>query len=215
MNLVNPHGRGGAELDFSNHTVPDRLGVFDVSVRTADIELLAVVDAKKEIVFSWGGGRKIEFMGGAKRVLLANFFSVQPESAFPDHPFQKEGDAFLFPLFRNFDGPAVPGGPDIGKLAGEPGETGLTDFRFGPARGTESGLIRCSWKGDRIFERSLWVEPVLTEAQAFGIESDLPGAGEGLGFLGVRATGKNESKKETKTVNPDFHHKRSTLKISS
>jgi hypothetical protein len=54
----------------------------------------------------------------------------------------------------------------------------------------------------------------LTDAQAFGIESDLPGAGEGLGFLGVRATGKNESKKETKTVNPDFHHKRSTLKIS-
>jgi len=54
MNLVDPNGWGGAELDFSNHTIPDRLGVLDVGVGTADIELLAVVDAEKEIVFSRG-----------------------------------------------------------------------------------------------------------------------------------------------------------------
>ena len=54
MNLIDPNWRGGAELDFSNHTIPDRLGVLDVGVGTADIELLAVVDAEKEIVFSQG-----------------------------------------------------------------------------------------------------------------------------------------------------------------
>jgi len=213
MNLIDPNRRVGAELDFSNHTIPDRLGVFDVRVGAADIELLAVVDAKKEIVFSWGSGGEIELVRGTEGVLLADFLSIQPGPAFPDHPFQKEGDMSAFPLFWNFDGAAVPGGTDIGKLAGEAGEAGLADFRFGPARGAESGLIRCPRKGDRIFERSLWVEPVLTEAQAFGIESDLPGTGEGLCFLGLRAPGKDHSKKEEKTVNPDFHHKRSTLKI--
>ena len=76
--------------------------------------------------------------------MLADLFSVQPEPAFPDHPFQKEGDAFSFPLFRNFYGAAVPSGPDIGKLACESGETGLADFRFGAAGAAESGLIRCA-----------------------------------------------------------------------
>ena len=66
MNLIDPNRRGGAELDFSNHTIPDRLGVFDVSVGSADIELLAVVDAEEEIVFSWGDGGEIEFVGGAE-----------------------------------------------------------------------------------------------------------------------------------------------------
>lgn len=63
---------------------------------------------------------------------------------FPRSPVPKEGDAFPIPLFRNFDGAAVPGGADIGKLAGEAGETCLTDFRFGAARGSESGLVRCT-----------------------------------------------------------------------
>lgn len=144
MNLIDPNRGGGAELDFSNHTIPDRLGVFDVGVGSADIELLAVVDAEEEVVFSWGNRGEIEFVGGAEGVPLADLFSVQPEPAFPDHPFQKECDAFSFPLFRNFDGTAVPGGADIGKLACEAGETGLADFRFGAARGTESGLIRCA-----------------------------------------------------------------------
>ena len=54
MNLIDPNRGGGAELDFSNHTIPDRLGIFDVGVGSADIKLLAVVDAEKEIVFSWG-----------------------------------------------------------------------------------------------------------------------------------------------------------------
>lgn len=83
-------------------------------------------------------------MGGAEGVVLADLFSIQPEAAFPDHPFQKECDAFTFPLFRNIDGAAVPSGADIGKLAGEAGETGLADFRFGMTRGAESGLVRCT-----------------------------------------------------------------------
>ena len=66
MNLIDPNGRGGAELDFSNHTIPDRLGIFDVGVGATDIELLAVVDSKKKIVFSRGGGGEIEFVGGAE-----------------------------------------------------------------------------------------------------------------------------------------------------
>ena len=65
MNLVDPNRRGGAQFDLSNYTVPDRLGVLDVCVGTSDIELLAVVDAEEEIVFSWGGGGEIEFVGWA------------------------------------------------------------------------------------------------------------------------------------------------------
>ena len=56
MNLIDPNGGGGTEFDFSNHTVPDRLGIFDVSVGAADIELLAVVDSEEKIVFPGGGG---------------------------------------------------------------------------------------------------------------------------------------------------------------
>lgn len=52
MNLIDPNWRGGAELDFSNDTVPDRLCVLDEGMGTADIELLAVVDADEEVVFS-------------------------------------------------------------------------------------------------------------------------------------------------------------------
>ena len=44
MNLIDPYEGGGTQLDFSDDTVPDRLGVLDVGVGTADIELLAVVD---------------------------------------------------------------------------------------------------------------------------------------------------------------------------
>ena len=44
MNLIDPNEGSGAKLDFSDDTVPDRLGVLDVGVGTADIELLAVVD---------------------------------------------------------------------------------------------------------------------------------------------------------------------------
>ena len=66
MNLVDPNGWGGTELDFSNHTVPDRLRVFDVGVGTADIELLTIIDAEKEIVFSWPDRGKIELVGGAQ-----------------------------------------------------------------------------------------------------------------------------------------------------
>ena len=76
MNLVDPNGWGGAKLDFSNHPIPDRLGVFDVGVGTADIELLAVVDAEEEIVFSGSDGGEIELVGGAEGVLLADLFSV-------------------------------------------------------------------------------------------------------------------------------------------
>ena len=44
MNLIDPNEGSGAKLDFSDDTIPDRLGVLDVGVGTADIELLAVVD---------------------------------------------------------------------------------------------------------------------------------------------------------------------------
>ena len=66
MDLVDPKGGGGTEFDFANYTVPDRLGIFDVGVGATDIELLAVVDSKKKIVFSRGGGGEIEFVGGAE-----------------------------------------------------------------------------------------------------------------------------------------------------
>ena len=66
MNLIDPNGGGGTEFDFANHTVPDRLGIFDVGVGATDIELLAVVDSEKKIVFSRGGGREIEFVGSAE-----------------------------------------------------------------------------------------------------------------------------------------------------
>ena len=46
MNLIDPNGWGGAEFDFADHTVPDRLGIFDVGVGATDIELLAIVDAE-------------------------------------------------------------------------------------------------------------------------------------------------------------------------
>jgi len=56
-------------------------------------------------------------VGGAEGVVLADLFSVQPEAAFPDHPFQKEGYAFSFPLFRNFDGASVPSGSDVREVS--------------------------------------------------------------------------------------------------
>jgi len=122
-------------------------------------------------------------VGGAEGVVLADLFSIQPEAAFPDHPFQKKCDPLSFPLFRNFDSAAVPSGADIGKLPGKAGETCLTDFRFGAARGSESGLIRCTWQRDGLIKTGLGVEPVLAEAESFGVESDLPSASKGLGFL--------------------------------
>ena len=66
MNLVDPNRRGGAQFDFPNDTIPNRLCVFDIRMGSTDIKLLAVVDAEEEIVFSWIGRGEIELVGGAE-----------------------------------------------------------------------------------------------------------------------------------------------------
>jgi hypothetical protein len=48
-----------------------------------------------------------------------------------------------------------------------------------------------------LLKTGLGVEPVLTEAESFGVESDLPSASKGLGFLCVsEGLEKNEGKRQ-------------------
>ena len=136
---------------------------------------------------------------------MTDLLSIQPDPALPDHPLQKESDAFSLPLFRDLDGPAVPGRADIGKLARKSRKTGLADFRFGPARGAESGLIRGAGKGNRLRKTYLGIGPILTDSQIFGVEADLPSPSEGLSFGAHEGMGHAQCKEREKSGNPHFH----------
>ena len=136
---------------------------------------------------------------------MTDLLSIQPDPALPDHPLQKESDAFSLPLFRNIDGPAVPGRADIGKLSGEARETGLADFRFSPARGAESGLIRGAGKGNRLRKTYLGIGPILADSQIFGVEADLPFPSKGLSFGAHEGMGQAQCKEREKSGNPHFH----------
>ena len=115
---LDPDWRGGAKFDFAHHAVPDRLRVFDVSVRASDVEELPVVHSHHEFVAPRRGQRaQIENMRRAQRVLCPRAASIQPDLALPKHALHFQCDAFSLPVRRDFDGAPIPYRADEGVFA--------------------------------------------------------------------------------------------------
>lgn len=164
----------GAEFNFTNHAIPDRLSLIAVGVAfVTDRMDHAVVDSEDEMVFPRSEFCEWVDMGGVERILrFADFFTIEPDTGLPHHTLEDKLSVHIFPIIWDGDGAAIIRRAGEGIFAIE---VVMKRDRLGDVR-TFGREVRGARQGHGVGKHPL--VGGCFDHLVFGIQRKLPSAGE-------------------------------------
>ena len=195
LQIFDPHARRHVQRKVADEAVPVALRVVaDAGRIFADVHDAAIVHADRQRVPARRELAEIIFVRRAKGIVRAEIFSVQPNLRLPVRTFEREDDALIFPVQRNFHRALIP--RDTGEILFrcEPegqfyisGLTILFEFRRGEIRGVADAArpdgVRRHGVADALFRQragqmeaagKFFSRPIFGDARVGAVELKAP-----------------------------------------